>query len=69
MRGTKAKQIRKLMKNPSAELLVLVHKVYGERTKNMDRRAIYQAVKKMYKRGYINLKRSEQWKYLKSQET
>lgn len=68
MRGTKAKQIRRLMKKPGADLLVLIHKVYGEKTKDMDERGVYQAVKKLYKQGYINLKRSGSWKSLRSQE-
>lgn len=55
MNGRKAKQIRKLLLNPSAELLVMINKVYGDRTKNMDYRQIYQAVKSMYKKGLITI--------------
>lgn len=55
MRGKKAKAIRKLVLSPSVELLVLIHKVYGERTKKMSHRGVYQAVKKLYKMGLVNV--------------
>lgn len=54
MNSKAAKKIRKLLKNPDAGLLVLIHKVYGEKTKDMDQRQLYQAVKKMYKDGLIS---------------
>ena len=54
MNGRIATKLRKLLKQPDAGLLVLVHKVYGEKTKNMDQRQLYQAVKKMYKQGLIS---------------
>ncbi len=55
-----AKKIRKLLKKPDAKLLVLINKVYGDKTKDMDYRQVYQAVKKMYKDGIIKLRKGEQ---------
>jgi len=53
MNGGTAKKIRKLLKKPDAGLLVLVHKVYGEKTKDMNERQLYQAVKSMYKKKLV----------------
>lgn len=54
MNNRTAKKIRKMLKKPDAGLLVLVQKVYGEKTKTMDQRQLYQAVKKMYHEGLIS---------------
>lgn len=54
MNGGTAKKIRKLLKAPDAGLLVLIHKVYGDKTKDMDQRQLYKAVKSMYKKGLIS---------------
>lgn len=54
MNSGTSKKIRKLLKTPSAGLLVLVHKVYGDKTKDMDQHQLYQAVKSMYKKGLIS---------------
>ena len=59
MRGKRAKQIRKLLRKPDAGLLVLINKVYGDKTKTMEYRQIYQAVKKMYKMGLISFKKDQ----------
>ena len=59
MNGKTAKKIRKLLKSPDAGLLVLINKVYGEKTKSMDHRGVYQAVKKMYKMGLISFKKDQ----------
>jgi hypothetical protein len=59
MNGKKVKQIRKLLAKPDAGLLLLVNKVYGDKTKNMDYRQVYQAVKKMYKDGLISIKNGQ----------
>ena len=61
MNGRTAKKIRKLLKRPDAGLLVLINKVYGEKTKTMDHRKVYQAVKKMYKNGLISFKKEQSW--------
>jgi hypothetical protein len=57
MRGKKAKAIRKLLVNPDAGLLVLINKVYGDKTKNMNHRQVYQALKKMFKMRMISFKK------------
>jgi len=49
------KKIRKLIRKPDAALLVLLHKVYGEKTKNMDHRQVYQSAKTLYKKGYFKV--------------
>lgn len=54
MNSGTAKKINKMLKNPDAGLLVLVHKVYGEKTKEMNEHQLYKAVKKMYKQGLIS---------------
>ena len=59
MRGKRAKQIRKLLRKPDAGLLVLINKVYGDKTKDMDYRQVYQAVKKMYKMGLISFNKDQ----------
>ncbi len=61
MNGKKAKQIRKLLAKPDTALLVLIHKVYGEETKNMNERQVYKAAKKMYKKGLIKFKKEKIW--------
>ena len=61
MNGKKAKQIRKLLAKPDAALLVLIHKVYGEETKNMNERQVYQVAKNMYKKGLIKFKKEKIW--------
>jgi hypothetical protein len=61
MNGKKAKQIRKLLAKPDTALLVLIHKVYGEETKNMNERQVYKAAKKMYKNGLIKFKKERIW--------
>jgi hypothetical protein len=68
MNGKPAKKIRKLLKKPDTALLVLIHKVYGEETKNMNERQVYQAAKKMYKKGLIKFKKEKVWN-TKSLET
>lgn len=59
MNGKTSKRIRKLLVKPDLRLLALVHEVYGERTKKMESRQLYQAVKKMYKRGLIKMRRGK----------
>ncbi len=56
-----AKKIRKLLAKPDTALLVLIHKVYGEETKNMSERQVYKAAKKMYKNGLIKFKKERVW--------
>ena len=56
MNGKRSKLIRKMLVKPDIRLLTLVHEVYGERTKDMGPRQLYQAVKKMYKKGLIKMK-------------
>ena len=55
MNQRKIKQIRKLIRKPDASLLVLMHKVYGDKTKDMDHRQVYQAAKNLYKKGYFKV--------------
>jgi len=57
MRGLRAKQLRKLLVKPDARLLVLIHNEFGEKTKNMEYRQVYKAIKKLYKRGLIKFKK------------
>jgi len=57
MNGKQAKKIRKLLAKPDTALLVHIHKVYGEETKNMNERQVYKAAKKMYKNGLIKFKK------------
>lgn len=59
MNGRTAKKIRKLLRKPDAGLLVLINKVYGDKTKTMEYRQIYQAVKKMYKMGLISFNKKQ----------
>lgn len=61
MNGKPAKKIRRLLKKPDTALLVLIHKVYGEETKNMNERQVYKAAKKMYKDGLIKFKKEKVW--------
>ncbi len=56
MNGKTSKRIRKLLVKPDIRLLALIHEVYGERTKEMGNRQVYQAVKKMYKKGLIKMR-------------
>ena len=56
MRGKTAKKLRQLLVKPDAKLLMLIHNEFGEKTKNMDHRQVYKAVKKLYKRGLIQFK-------------
>lgn len=60
MNGKIAKQLKKLSESPGVGLLVLIHKVYGEKTKDMDQRKIHQAIKNMYKRGLISLNKPKE---------
>lgn len=55
MNQRKVKEIRKLINKPDTALLVLLHKVYGDKTKDMDHRQVYQAAKTLYKRGYFKV--------------
>lgn len=59
MRGKRAKDIRKLLRKPDAGLLVLINKVFGDKTKDMEYRQVYQSVKKMYKMGLISFKKQK----------
>lgn len=59
MNGRTAKKIRKLLRKPDAGLLVLINKVYGDKTKTMEYRQVYQAVKKMYKMGLISFNKGQ----------
>ena len=59
MNGRISKQIRKILIKPDLRLLALVHETYGERTKKMEHRQLYQAVKKMYKRGLIKMRKGK----------
>jgi len=61
MNGKQAKKIRKLLTKPDTALLVLIHKVYGEETKNMNERQVYKAAKSMYKKGLIKFKKERVW--------
>jgi hypothetical protein len=54
MNSGTAKKINKMLKKPDAGLLVLIHRVYGEKTKKMDKHQLYKAAKKMYKQGLIS---------------
>lgn len=56
MNGRTAKKIRKLLSpKPDMNTLVIIHNHYGEKTKNMDFRQVYQATKKLYKEGHLKL--------------
>ncbi len=61
MRGKRAKQLRALLKNPDARLLVLIHNEFGEKTKNMEHKQVCKAVKTLYKRGKIKFKKGKLW--------
>lgn len=61
MNGKRAKQLRKLLVKPDARLLVLIHNEFGEKTKDMEYRQVYKAVKILYKRGLIKFKRGHLW--------
>lgn len=53
MNGKTVKRLRKKLK--SEEVLLLLVKEYGDKTKNMNERQVYQKVKKLYKQGKIKL--------------
>jgi hypothetical protein len=61
MRGKKATMIRQLLSKPNAELLVLIHNVYGDETKNMEYKQVYKATKALYKKGLIKFKKEKSW--------
>jgi len=61
MRGTVSKKLKKLLVNPDARLLMLIHNEYGEKTKDMNNRQVYNAVKSMYKKGLIKFKKGSLW--------
>jgi len=56
MRGTVSKRLKKLLINADARILLLIHNEYGDKTKDMSHRQVYNAVKSMYKKGLIKFK-------------
>jgi len=59
MNGKVIKKLKKLSEKPDVYLLFLIHKVYGEKTKDMDKKRIYKAIKCMYKKGLISLNKTK----------
>jgi len=53
MNGRTAKKLRKKLK--SGEILLALVKEYGDKTKEMNERQVYQKAKKLYKQGKIKL--------------
>jgi len=59
MREKKAREIRKLLRKPDAGVLLLINKVYGDKTKTMGYRQVYQALKKMYTMRLFRIKNGQ----------
>jgi len=57
MRGKQAKAARKLLDEENPFLLLKLIQVYGEATKNMTKRQVYQNVKKLIKFEKINIRK------------
>ena len=55
MRGKKVKLLRKYLINNVEEVLILMRNEFGERTKDMGPRQVYNNAKKLYKEGKIKL--------------
>jgi len=54
MRGTKAKQVKRLVAANEPILLMTIRQHYGKRTEKMGYRQNYQAAKKLYKMGELD---------------
>jgi len=48
------KKVRWLLLNKTPEILLILRSNFGERTKEMETRQIYQNTKKLYKQGKLN---------------
>lgn len=54
MRGTRAKQLSRLVSANEPILLMTIRQHYGKRTEKMEHRQNYQAAKKLYMRGELD---------------
>lgn len=54
MRGSKAKQLRRLVAANEPILLMTIRQHYGKRTEKMGYRENYQAAKNLYKQGELD---------------
>jgi len=54
MRGSKARQLRRLVEANEPILLMAIRQHYGKRTEEMGHRQNYKAAKNLYKRGELD---------------
>lgn len=55
MNGKIVKRLRKKLLTNTEEMLIIIRNEYKDMTQNMNPRRVYQAAKKLYKKGKIKL--------------